>query len=384
MTLGHLVDGLTRRGHRLTIIRPRQRSEKYAAALVSSGSITQHLLPGLPIPGYPLLRFGLPARDRLQRLWRQDRPHLVHVATEGPLGWSALNAAHALGLPVTSSFHTNFHHYTHDYRFSWMFTLTAGWLRHFHNRTLRTFAPTRELCDQLAADGYENLRVLSRGVDTGQFSAARRDATLRAAWGAAPDDPVVVHTGRLAREKNYGLVFRAFAAMRTANPRCRFVIVGDGPLRASLQEQNPQCRFTGFVDRGTLARHYASADLYLHASTTETYGNVAAEALASGLAFAGYNYAAAHELVRPNENGLLVPLHDEDAFIAAAVRLATEPGLAARLRAKAAAAVQPRSWASVVNQFEADLVEAISGPGAAPINRESKTENRNLATASPP
>jgi glycosyltransferase involved in cell wall biosynthesis len=360
MTLGHLVEGLAARGHRLTIIRPRQRSEKNAPAVQTKGQVTQHLVSGLPIPGYPLLRFGLPAGGYLRRLWRHDRPDLVHVATEGPLGYSALNAARALGLPVTSSFHTNFHHYTHDYRSGWLFTLTARWLRYFHNRTLRTFAPTRELCDALAADGYRDLRVLSRGVDAAQFSPARRNQALRAAWGAEAGDPVVIHTGRLAREKNYGLVFRAFAAMRAANPRCRFVVVGDGPLRASLQAQHPHCLFTGFVDSNTLARHYASADLYLHASTSETYGNVAAEALASGLAFAGYDYAAAHELVRPGENGLLVPLHDEPAFLAAAVRLATEPDLAARLRARAAAAVQARSWANVVHQFEADLTEAVS------------------------
>jgi len=358
MTLGHLVHGLTCLGHQVTIIRPRQRAEQDAPALQVNGPVTQHLLPGLPIPGYPLLRFGLPAGGRLRRLWRRARPDLVHIATEGPLGFSALNAAHPFGLPVTSSFHTNFHHYTHDYRFSWLFTLTAKWLRYFHNRTLRTFAPTRELCDELAADGYVNLRVLSRGVDPALFTAARRSPAQRIAWGANADDPVVIHTGRLAREKNYALILRAFDAMRAANPRCRFVVVGDGPLRADLEAKLPYARFTGFVDRTTLAAHYASADLYLHASVTETYGNVAAEALASGLAFSGYDYAAAHELVRPEQTGLLVPLGDEPAFIAAAVRLATEPGLATRLRREAAAAVQARSWANVVAQFSTDLAEA--------------------------
>lgn len=365
MTLGHLVHGLTRHGHQVAIIRPRQRAEKGAAALQADGPVTQHLLPGLPIPGYPLLRFGLPAARRLRRLWRQSRPDLVHIATEGPLGWSALNAAHTLGLPVTSSFHTNFHHYTHDYRFSWLFSLTAKWLRHFHNRTRRTFAPTRELCDELAADGYRNLRVLSRGVDTGLFNPARRDAAQRLAWGAQGADPVVIHTGRLAREKNYALIIRAFDAMRAANPCCRFVVVGDGPLRGTLAARLPYVLFTGFVDRATLAAHYASGDIYLHASVTETYGNVAAEALASGLAFAGYDYAAAHELVRPEENGLLVPPGHETAFIAAAVRLATEPALVARLRARAAAAVQARSWDHVVTQFAADLAEAVRHPAVA-------------------
>jgi glycosyltransferase involved in cell wall biosynthesis len=380
MTLGHLVQGLVRRGHRLTIIRPRQRAEKDAAAVQVDGAITQYLVPGLPIPGYPLLRFGLPAGRQLRRLWRLARPDLVHIATEGPLGFSALRAARALGLPVTSSFHTNFHHYTHDYRFSWLFSLTAKWLRYFHNQTRRTFAPTRELCDQLATDGYENLRVLSRGVDTGLFSPAQRRADLRATWGVAPYDPVIIHTGRLAREKNYGLIFRAFDAMRAANPRCRFVVVGDGPLRTGLQAKHGYCRFTGFVDRPTLAANYASGDIYLHASITETYGNVAAEALASGLAFAGYDYAAAHELVRSGENGLLVPLGDENAFIAAAVRLATEPALVAQLRANAAQAVQARSWASIVEQFETDLTEA-AGATSDSGNRKSRIENPKLATS---
>ncbi len=379
MTLGHLVQGLARRGHRLTVIRPRQRAEQGAAEIQTDGPVTQYLLPGLPIPGYPLLRFGLPAGRQLRRLWRRQRPDLVHIATEGPLGFSALRSARILGLPVTSSFHTNFHHYTHDYRFSWLFSLTAKWLRYFHNQTRRTFAPTRELCDQLGGEGYANLRVLSRGVDTALFAPARRRPELRAAWGVGADDPVVIHTGRLAREKNYGLIFRAFDAMRAANPRCRFVVVGDGPLRPGLQVKHGYCRFTGFVDRGVLAEHYASADIYLHASTTETYGNVAAEALASGLAFAGYDYAAAHELVRPGENGLLVPVGDEPAFLAAAGRLATEPALVTRLRAGAAAAVQARSWSSIIERFEADLSEA-AGATKVPANRESRIENQKLVS----
>src|SRR5258708_20123915 len=149
MTLGHLVDGLVRHGHQVTVIRPRQRAEKNATAVQINGPVTQRLVPGLPIPGYPLLRFGLPAGRQLRRLWRQTKPDLVHIATEGPLGFSALAAARALGLPVTSSFHTNFHHYTHDYRFSWLFPLAARCLRYFHTRPLPTFPPPPELSHQL-------------------------------------------------------------------------------------------------------------------------------------------------------------------------------------------------------------------------------------------
>jgi glycosyltransferase involved in cell wall biosynthesis len=370
MTLGRLVGHLAEEcGYRVTVVRPRQPSDRGRPARWTEGAVTQHLVPGLPIPGYPLLRFGLPAGGRLTRVCREGRegrPDVVHVATEGPLGYSALRAARRLGLPVTSSFHTNFHHYTRNYRFGWLFALTAKWLRYFHNRTRRTFAPTRELCDELAAEGYFNLRVLSRGLDPTLFSAAKRDEALRASWGAGPEDPVVIHTGRLAREKNYELLLRAYAAMKVAQPRCRFVIVGDGPLRASLQAQLPEARFTGFVDRETLARHYASADVYLHASVTETYGNVAAEALASELAFAGFDYAAARELVTDGESGLLVPLGREADFIAAGVSLVNEPWLRARLRPRAPAVVRARTWTAVAARFDADLREAITDPGVGP------------------
>lgn len=361
MTLGRLVGHLAEeRDYQVTVVRPRQPADRGRPARWTDGAVTQHLVPGLPIPGYPLLRFGLPATGRLVRAWREARPDLVHVATEGPLGYSALRAARKLGLPVTSSFHTNFHHYTRNYRFGWFFALTAKWLRYFHNRTLRTFAPTRELCDELEAEGYRNLRVLSRGIDAALFSPAKRDEALRASWGAGPEDPVVIHTGRLAREKNYELLFRAYAAMKVARPGCRFVMVGDGPLRAALQAQLPDARFTGFVDRETLARHYASADVYLHASVTETYGNVAAEALASGLAFAGFDYAAARELVIEGESGLLVPISRDEAFIAAGVRLITEPWLRARLRTHAPEVGRARTWTAVTAQFDADLREAIA------------------------
>ncbi len=358
MTLGHLVQGLADRGHRLTIIRPRQRHESPRFSVTQRVACRQVRLPGIPMPGYPQLRLGLPAGRRLTQLWSLIRPDLVHVATEGPLGNSAISTARRLGIPVTSSFHTNFDQYTRDYRIGWLKPVVAAWLRQVHNRTRRTFVPTRDLLDRLAREGYANLRLLSRGVDTSLFSPARRDESLRASWGAAPGDPVVLHVGRMAAEKNYLLLFRAFDAIKAREPRTRLVLVGDGPMLSAYQRLRPDAVFTGFYTGVNLARHYASGDIYLQASVTETYGNVVAEALASGLAFAGFDYAAAHELVRSGESGLLAPLGHESALIAGAVRLATEPALASLLRSRAVPTVQFRSWDRVLAQFEADLAEA--------------------------
>ena len=379
MTLGRLVDGLAQRGHRLTIIRPRQRHESPRFSVTHRVACRQIRLPGVPIPGYPQLRLGLPASRRLRQQWKLNRPDLVHVATEGPLGASAITTARRLGIPVTSSFHTNFDQYTRDYRIGWFKPVVAAWLRHVHNRTLRTFVPTHDLLARLEGEGYLNLRMLSRGVDAELFNPARRDLELRASWGVEPDGLAVIHVGRMAAEKNYPLLFRVFAAMRRANSRCRFIIVGDGPLRSALQRAHPDYTFTGFVPRDELACHYAAADIYIHASLTETFGNVLTEAMASGLAVAGFDYAAAKQFVRDGENGLSVPCDQPDALVAAAVRLATDPALRASLGPAARAAVEPQSWSNVIAKFETDLRAIIGGTDGG--DGERSTFNAQLPTS---
>lgn len=374
MTFGVIARELARRGHEVTVYRPRRDD---LTRLEGPGEFVEVAMPGFPIPGYPLLRMGLPAARRLRRAWTDDRPDLVHVATEGPLGASAVSAALALKLPVTSSFHTNFHAYTRHYGFGLFNRPVLGWLRHIHNRTRCTFAPTMELCHELAALGFKNMTLLSRGVDTWQFHPSRRSPELRMKWGAEPDTPVVIHVGRMAPEKNYSLLFRIYAAMQKANPRLRFVLAGEGPLKPRLQRDFPEGIFAGFFSRNEIGRYYASADIYIHASLTETFGNVLTEAMGSGLAVAGFDYAAARQFVVHGRNGLTVPCDRPDALVDAAVLLATDDLLRAQLRAAARPAVEAQSWETVIARFEADLAGVAGQPvkphGAppAPVEREA-------------
>ena len=359
MTFGVIASELARRGHSVAVYRPWRPDLSQSQG---TPGYTQVAMPGLPIPGYPLLRMGLPAGRGLRRAWKDDRPDLVHVATEGPLGLSAIKAARSLGIPVTSSFHTNFHAYAKHYKASLLQSMALAWLRYVHNLTHRTFAPTPELCAELALTGFRNLTVLSRGVDTRQFGPERRSNALRASWKAAPSDPVVIHVGRMAAEKNYPLLFRAYEAMREANPACRFVLAGEGPLKRALIRQHPNCIFAGFFSREEIGRHYASADIYIHASLTETFGNVLTEAMASGLAAVGFDYAAARLFIKDGESGLMAPCDEPDRFVAAAVRLATDAPLRQRLRHAARAAVEVQSWEKVIARFEGDLEELAAVP----------------------
>ena len=354
MTWGQLSSGLAALGHEVTVIRPHQGRAETPGQFPGVREVT---VRGFPIPGYPGLRWGAPDLPAIFRELRSRKPDLVHVVTEGPLGSMAAYAARTLGLPLTSSYHTHFQHYTGHYGVGLFRNLVMLHMRDFHNRTLATFSPTDSLNRELAAEGFRNLRLLSRGVDTRLFHPGKRDAVLRASWGAGPDTPVVVHTSRIAPEKNFEVLLRCYEAIRAARPDARFVLVGDGPLRAKLSSAHPWIRFTGFLERSQLAAHLASGDIYIHASESETFGNVVTEALASGLAFAGYHYAAAERYVSDGINGLTVPSGDAEALVRASVRLALEPALARSLGAQARTTAEAVSWEKVVGGFADDLAQ---------------------------
>lgn len=360
MTLGRLCGGLTRRGHAVSVVRPRM-PEDYRAGCPLTDGPREITRPGFQIPNYPLMRIGSPSTAHLAASWRAAPPDVVHVATEGPMGLSAIRAAASLRIPCTSSFHTNFDHYADHYRIGLLQTPIATYLRRVHNLCAATMVPTATQAEQLRRDGYRRVRVLSRGVDDGLFTPARRSAELRASWGVAADAPVFALVGRVAAEKNIELAVRAIDVIRADHPGARLLIVGDGPERARFEGREGVI-FAGMRCDEDLAAHYASADCFLFPSMTETYGNVLVEGMASGLACLGFDYAAAAEVVRDGENALTVPFDDEDAFVAAAKRLADDADLRRRLAAAAPTVTAIRSWRAVVTAFESLLLEAIDRP----------------------
>jgi glycosyltransferase involved in cell wall biosynthesis len=353
MTIGRLVDGLQVRNHQVQLIRPRQHADDQPQP---TATLSEHLQRGIALPRYEGLKMGLPAKAALTRLWTRHRPDVVQIATEGPLGWSALAAANKLRLPVASDFHTNFHSYSSHYGFGLLRRAIVAYLRKFHNKAAVTLVPTEGIRRELLGYGYENIEIIGRGVDTKLFHPGRRDPALRARWGANEDETVVLYVGRLAAEKNLALVFDAFDAMREAHPAIRLVLVGDGPERAVWQARRPDVVFCGTQVGEALAAHYASGDVFLFPSLTETWGNVTMEAMASGLAVVAYDCAAAEEVIRHGENGLKALPEDAAAFVAQAVSLAPAAALQRRLGAAAAARAAQLSWDAIIDSFERVLL----------------------------
>ena len=365
LTLQRMVEGLRSRHHAIELVRLRQHADDVPRRVDGWHEV---LMRGAPIPWYPHLRMGLPCAQVLESRWARERPDAVHIATEGPLGWSALRAATRLQVPVVSDFRTNFHAYSRHYRLGWLQRAVIGYLRGFHNRTLCTMVPTPVLQRELAAQGFENLRVVARGVDTAGLNPSRRSDALRRLWGADDDTLVVLCVSRLATEKNMALLWRAFQAIERGGRAVRLVLVGDGPQRVQLQALCHGAHFAGVRRGDDLATHYASGDLFVFPSLTETFGNVVPEAMASGLPVVAFDHAAAGQLVRHGDNGWLAPAHDEEAFIACAVQATTWraelPAMGARARRTALAL----DWRCVIDELEAVLHRAAAHAQATQAN----------------
>ena len=364
-TLGHLCDGLRARNHRVQLIRPRQSADGNQR---SSDNLM--LCRGWPLPGYPGLQWGLTSIHRLTRRWCQHPPDVVYIATEGPLGLCALRVARRLGITAVTGFHTNFQQYLRQHGLTLFTRALTHYLRGFHNRSAMTLVPSASQRVELERRHFERLELLPRGVDSQLFSPAKRQNALRQSWGLRENDIALLYVGRLAPEKNLDALKRCFDELQARYPARRFklIVVGNGSKRASLEASLPEAIFCGQQSGEALACHYASGDVFLFPSLSETFGNVVLEAQASGLGVVAYDEAAAGLHIRHGYNGVLAMPGDEYAWIEAACWLLDDPETLRTLRLNARRHASRQSWTGIVEQFENQLQQARQGREyAAPV-----------------
>lgn len=350
MTLGRLTEGLKKLGHRVHLIRTGEvnNSEDTFAA-------------SFPLPGYSEVRLGLPRPIKLRKRWLKSRPDVIYVATESPLGISAIHAARELGIPIVAGFHTNFQQYMEEYRLGGLQAVTMSYLKSVHNLADITLAPSPDVVEMLRSAGFENVQIMGRGADTELFHPERSCPALRAEWGAKEDSPVAIVVGRVAAEKNLPFVMECFRKMRALYPDLQCVCVGDGPIRENLAASHEFVHFVGVKKGEELAKHYASADILLFASESETFGNVILEGMASGLVTVSYDYAASALHVTHEVNGLKAPKGNKEQFLEFAISAVGR--IKDDLRAKAREKSQELSWDQIVLRFEEALEMAIEAKG---------------------
>lgn len=360
-----LVEGLRDIGHEVDIVRPASLQCDDVGLEVAS----------FALPRYPEVRIGLPIRLKLQHRWSKNPPDVIYVATETPLGASAISAARHLGIPCASGFHTNFQQYMSHYDLPLLERATISYLRHLHNRSTSTFVPSMDVIEQLNGQGFKNLEFLPKGVDTKLFSPKKRDTFLRSEWGASNSSLVGIFVGRIAAEKNLDLIVKTFTEIQKRVPDFTGVFVGDGPKLNQLRKQHPEFIYAG-VQRGEeLARYYASADMFVFPSLTETFGNVTLEAMASGLAVLAFDYAAAKQHIHDGVNGYTATYGDEEAFLNKAMQLVRDPDRD-EVRIEARKSARKVRWKKVIKHFQKDLVEMIEKKGKSKVAKRKQVEAR--------
>ena len=341
LTLNRLVEYLERQGVEVLVFAPVAKIPAFA----HHGTLVP--IPSLPLPPRPEYRvaFGLPRRA-VERL-RAFHPDIMHIAlAPDPLGYSALQIARRWKIPVVASCHTRFETYLKHY---WYAAGLSGplkyYLRRSYGRCREVYVPSQSMVDALLADGLRNnFRLWPRGVDTVQFNPGKRSSLWRAKHDIGESELVVAFVSRLVREKQLDTLVGALRLMEARGIAHRSVIVGDGPERTSLERQLPGAVFTGFLEGENLAQAYASSDIFVFPSETETFGNVTLEAMASGLPCVCADATGSRSLVVHGRTGCLAKPGCVEEFADHIATLARDPELRRTMGAAARERSLGMSW----------------------------------------
>lgn len=340
-TLCRLIEYLGKHDHDILLFAPEGSPHSYAGASIVP-------LRGIPLPHYPDLRLTPPQPGVTAQL-RDFRPDIVHLAGLVAFGATACYAAQSIGATLIGAYHTNIPAYSTHYGLGFLRNLSYRYLRWIHNRCELTLCPSYATLMDLRLHGFRRLRLWRRGVDTESFHPRFRSEAWRSAQGVTSEERVLLYVGRLATEKRLDMLAEVLPTL----PNTRLVLVGDGPARPGLERRlaGLPVYFTGFLQGDDLATAYASADLFVFPSDTETFGQVIQEAMASALPVLAAGAGGALDLVHPGVTGeLFTPGNVQALRQQATTLLEHGPRLIAMGNAGRSFAEQ-RSWDHVLRQL---------------------------------
>ncbi len=360
-TIAKLLEHLQLRGHTAIVFAPDSAPAEYAGAPVIG-------VPGIPIPFYPELRFLFPSHEMERRLER-FRPNVVHLADPMMLGMAGLSWAKRQAIPVVGAYHTNLATYMRHFHLGVLESTMWAYRRFLHNQCAVTLCPSQSTANALIQHGFKRVDLWPRGVDCALFDPAKRDMALRRGMGISDDTTLLLYTGRLSNEKNLHILAEAYR--RIARPGLHLALVGDGPARGEMERDlaGLPVTFTGYLDGDALAAMFASSDLFTFPSTTETFGQVVQEAMASGLPVVACNAEGVRDVIQPGKTGVLAAPDDAAAFAAAIAQLLRDPDRRQAMAAAARAFAQTRLWSEVMDSLLATYTRIVAEP-ATPADPE--------------
>ena len=345
VALNHLIAHLERQGIESIVFSPTADPPAFepAGTLVS--------VPSIGFPGRSEYRVGLGLPAAQRRRLKAFKPTLIHLSAPDLIGYAARRLAQRWDVPLVASFHTRYDTYFRYYGLGWLETTVTRYLRHFYRPCEHVYVPSESTAAVLRAQHMaRDVRIWSRGVDDTRFNPARRDLEWRRSLGFGDDEAVIAFVGRLVLEKGIDSFARTVAGLRQRGIAHRVLVVGEGPERSRFKDLLPSdAVFAGYLDGDALARAYASSDLFLNPSVTETFGIVTLESMAAGLPAVCADATGSQSLVAHGVSGLLVRPDDAAGYVEAVERLLADPALRARFGAAAHERSRAYTWDAVID-----------------------------------
>lgn len=346
-----VIEHMTLRGHTVDIIAPGPCPSSYGESRVYG-------IPSVGLPTYPGIRIGY-SRSLTRSLLESMQPDVIHVASPTVLGAIAVSEAKKLGIPVIAIYQTDLAGFVSRYHLG---VASRGIWRHLarvHKKASLTLAPSTDAVWALRGRGVDNAVRWMRGVDPLRFHPSHRDESLRTSL--APNGEIIVgNVGRLAREKRLDLLVPL-----SELPNVRLVIVGDGPMRQSLQKLMPRAIFVGFQSGNDLSRYFASLDIFVHAGADETFCQAIQEALCSGVPVVAPASGGPLDLVQHGFNGYLWNESTKNSFLGAVKELVHHPVKRERMATNARGSVEERTWSTIMDELEGHYQSTVDGLGYA-------------------
>lgn len=359
LTLNRLVKFLEEQGIPVLVFGPTiaEPELKHNGRLVRLPSIR------MPVSGRGEYRVTTGMSVHAERELEAFNPTLIHIATPDLGGLRALKWAQNNNVQVVGSYHTHFTSYFKYYGLTPIEFIAWRYLSWFYNSCTHVYVPSRSMIEELIPQGFDtDMRIWARGVNTNLFSPEKRDEAWRNSLGFTEDDIVVTFVSRLVWEKELDTFRYAVQQIAVNNSKVKALVVGDGPAKEELQALMPEAKYTGFLEGEDLAKAYASSDIFLFPSHTETFGNVTLEAMSSGLPCLVADATGSKSLVEHGVNGCLAEPENKDDFAKKLSLIVSDKKLRGEMIKASRKKALSYEWDEINGRLVDNYKEALSEP----------------------
>lgn len=350
-TLKRYTEYLENNGHSYIVFAPESTVETKFSNHI-------HRFSSLPFFLYPECRLALPKLHQIKAELHQFNPDLIHIATPFNMGLCGLHYAKKWNIPLVGSYHTNFDQYLSYYDLQLLSRFFWKYMHWFHKNFQKIFAPSEETMNELKRKNFKNLSLWKRGVDCSVFSPSHSDSEVKKSYSIDEDSYLLTYVGRLAPEKDLKSILKASEHPLLSGKKIHWLVVGDGPMKSYLESHSPSnMTIAGYKKGEELSAIYASSDLFVFPSPTETFGNAALEALASGTPVIGVNSGGVKNVISHGQTGFLGTPNDPDELAEHISFLLENSDIRNKFASNARAYALSQSWETIFNNLVMECEE---------------------------